>query len=328
MGNIDILLATYNGEKFIKEQIDSILNQTYQDFNLIISDDCSKDGTRDILKEYEKKDSRIKVFFQSKNLGYVKNFEFLLNEVESEYYMLSDQDDVWLPEKIEKSYNCLIDNKADLVFSDLEVVDRKLNTTFKSFNDLMKYTKKAKKYEDYRLEYLYNCVTGCTLLTKSKFLKKILPLPNESEYVIHDFWIPLIVSMNGKVKYLNEPLIKYRQHGHNQVGAKTKGNGYKRFEDMRNHFIQVKTEIFETYVKNDRAFPEKLKKLNHKSLEYFKDIKTKEKINFKGWGVFHKLYKNDSLYFYMSNFLIFNLPCLGKVIFNLRLKLKGKNNGK
>ena len=75
---IDILLTTYNGEKYLKEQIDSILNQTYQNIQLIISDDCSKDSTREILKEYEQKDKRIKVFYQEKNLGYIKNFEFLL----------------------------------------------------------------------------------------------------------------------------------------------------------------------------------------------------------------------------------------------------------
>ena len=77
METIDILLATYNGEKHLKKQLDSILTQTYKNFRLIISDDCSSDSTKEILKEYEKKDSRIKVYYQEKNLGYVKNFEFL-----------------------------------------------------------------------------------------------------------------------------------------------------------------------------------------------------------------------------------------------------------
>lgn len=108
---IDILLATYNGEKYLREQIDSILKQTYKNFNLIISDDCSKDSTRKILKEYEQKDNRIIVYLQENNLGYVKNFEFLLSKVQSKIYMLSDQDDVWLPEKIEKTYNKLKKNK-------------------------------------------------------------------------------------------------------------------------------------------------------------------------------------------------------------------------
>ena len=80
MKKIDILLATYNGAKYLKEQLDSILNQTYTNFNLIISDDSSKDETREILEEYKKQDSRIKVYYQKKNLGYLKNFEFFLHK--------------------------------------------------------------------------------------------------------------------------------------------------------------------------------------------------------------------------------------------------------
>ena len=156
-----------------------------QNIRLIISDDCSKDRTRKILEEYEKKDNRIKLYFQEKNLGYVKNFEFLLTKVESEIYALSDQDDVWLPEKVEHTYNRLKETNSDLVFTDLEVVNEKLETLYPSFNDYMKLTRKIKKYKkDYRLQYLYNCVTGCTLMSKKNFLDLILPLPTESKYAI------------------------------------------------------------------------------------------------------------------------------------------------
>ena len=125
---IDILLATYNGEKYLKEQIDSILNQTYKNIRIIISDDCSTDKTREILQEYEKKDERISVYYQKQNLGCVKNFDFLLQKVENKLYMLSDQDDIWLPEKIEKSVKTLEKENADLVFCDLEIVDEELKT--------------------------------------------------------------------------------------------------------------------------------------------------------------------------------------------------------
>lgn len=112
---IDILMATYNGEKYLKEQIESILNQTYKNIRLVISDDCSKDRTREILKQYEQ-DKRIEVYYHEKNQGYIKNFEYLLKQVKNDIYMLSDQDDVWLPEKVEKSYKTLIDNDADMAF--------------------------------------------------------------------------------------------------------------------------------------------------------------------------------------------------------------------
>ena len=134
---IDILMATYNGEKYLKEQIESILNQTYKNIRLIISDDASKDSTPQILEEYRKKDSRIEIYLNKENRGVVKNIEFLLEKVEDEFYMLADQDDVWLPLKVEKSIETLKKQNADLVFGDLEVVDEKLETLYPSFGDFM-----------------------------------------------------------------------------------------------------------------------------------------------------------------------------------------------
>ena len=134
---VSILLPTYNGEKYLKEQIESILNQTYKDIKLVISDDCSSDNTVNILKQYEQQDSRIELYIQPKNMGVVKEIEFLLQKVETPFYMLADQDDYWLPEKVEKSLETLIKNNADLVFGDLEVVDENLNTIYPSFGDFM-----------------------------------------------------------------------------------------------------------------------------------------------------------------------------------------------
>lgn len=210
---IDILMPTYNGEKYISEQIDSILNQTYQNFRLIISDDTSTDNTCEILKKYSEKDNRIVLYLQPSNLGVVKNIEFLFNKVESKYYMLADQDDYWLPEKVEKSFETLVKNNADLVFGDLEVVDENLNTIYPSFCDYMFLNRKIKKcIDDYRVNYLYNCVTGCTVLAKSDFLEKVLPLPTNSKMVIHDYWIGIIYALSGKLAYMEEKYIKYRQH--------------------------------------------------------------------------------------------------------------------
>jgi len=130
---IDVLMATYNGEKYIKEQIESILNQTYKNIHLIISDDGSKDNTVQILKEYENKDKRVTVYVQKQNLGYIKNFEFLLTKIENDIYMLSDQDDVWKVDKIENTYNKL---KEDIPELDINIMqdsfaDRKWIETIK-----------------------------------------------------------------------------------------------------------------------------------------------------------------------------------------------------
>lgn len=324
---VDILLATYNGEKYLKEQIESILNQTYQNIQIIISDDCSQDSTREILKQYEKNE-KIKIFYQEKNLGYVKNFEFLLKQIENEIYMLSDQDDVWKKEKVEKTVEKLKNENLDLVFGDLEVVDENLNTICPSYNKYMHLNKKIKKYiKDYRLQYMYNCMTGCTMASKKEWIDKILPLPINSKYMIHDYWIGLIIALNGKIGYLEKPYILYRQHGNNQVGIVKASHKFKKIEQIRELSIDIKLGIFETYVQNETIFPENLKKQNKEALEYFKMLKTKKSINFKNWNIFYKLYKTETLFKFIENFMVLNMPCIINIPFIIRykiLKLLGK----
>ena len=316
---IDILLATYNGEKYVGEQIESILSQTYKNINLIISDDKSQDNTRKILEEYAKKDERITVYFQEKNLGYIKNFEFLINQVKSEYFMLSDQDDVWLPEKVEKSIKKLKEENADLVFADLEVVDKDLNTMYPSFNDFMKLTRKINKCQkSYKMNYLYNCVTGCTLLARSKTIEEFMPIPNKSKYLVHDHWIALMISLNGKLAYIPEKLIKYRQHGDNQIGTDKISHKFKKLSQVRNLFINVKVGVFGTYVSQNDKFPKILQELNRKALAYYEMLPNKRYFNFKGWRVFHELYKNETFLYYIENFMILNLPAIANIAFKIR----------
>ncbi len=326
---VDVLLATYNGEKYLEEQIESILNQTYKNIQLIISDDCSTDGTRDILKKYEQ-DERVKIFYQEKNLGYIKNFEFLLKNVESNLYMLSDQDDIWKKEKIDKSVEKLEKENLDLVFGDLEVVDGNLNTIYESFDKYMKLDRKINKcIGNYKLQYLYNCMTGCTILSKKELLDKILPLPTKSKYMVHDYWIGLMVALNGKVGYIKEPLIRYRQHGNNQIGTGKETYKYKKLENVRNLFIEVKLGIFTAYVENEDKFPNDLKKQNKEALEYYKMILKKKNFNFRGWNIFFKLYKDETFMYFIENFIILNMPFLGKIAFAIRykiLKLLGKRD--
>ena len=219
---IDILMATYNGEKYLREQIDSILNQTFKEFNLIICDDCSKDNTWKILEEYKNKDSRVRIIKNEKNLGYNKNFEKLLGYVESEYFMLSDQDDFWLPEKVEESYKKITSEKLNLVCSDLEVVDKDLKTIHPSMWEFWpdyNIKEKIKKSRDYKSCLMTNCITGCTTIINSKLIPKILPLPGYP--IVHDWWIGLVAGSIGDIGYIEKPLIKYRQHGNNQIGYVT-----------------------------------------------------------------------------------------------------------
>ena len=319
MKKVDILLATYNGEQYLKEQLDSILAQSYNEFRLLISDDASTDDTIRILKEYEEKDNRITVFFQKENSGVIKNFEFLLERVENEYYMFSDQDDIWKEDKIEKSIKRIEETDSSLVYTDLEVVDSDLNVTYKSYWKLKGIYNKIKKYNNFESLYLNNFVTGCTIISKKEFIDEVLPLPNTSKFVLHDYWIPLVLSQKNKISYIEEPLIKYRQHKNNKIGSKKKVDELKEFEEVRELFIRVKKEHFKVFIENEEKFiDERIKKLNVEALEYYEMLEKKKNINFRKWILFFKLYKYEGFVYKMENFIILNLPMIARFLFKLR----------
>ncbi len=323
MERVDILLATYNGEKYLVEQLESILSQTYSNFRLLISDDFSTDGTRKILEEYKEKDDRIQLFFQAKNLGVIKNFEYLLKKVESKYYMLSDQDDIWKENKIEKSVEKLENSESDLVYTDLEVVDENLNVTYKSYWKLKGIYKKVTKYNNFQSLYLNNFITGCTVISKKEFIKDILPLPDTSKFVLHDYWIALIISQNGKISYIEEPLIKYRQHKNNKIGSRKQSDNLKSIEEIRELFIRVKKEHFAVFIENEEKFKdEKIRKLNRKALRYYEMLSKKKNMNFRGWCLFFKLYKYEEFSYTMQNFVILNMPAIAKILYKFKKRNK------
>lgn len=322
---IDILMATYQGEKYLKEQIDSILNQTYQDFRLLISDDGSQDSTREILKEYVAKDKRVIVFLQPKNLGIMRNFEYLMQKVESECFMFSDQDDIWQKDKIEKSLLTMAKNDSDLVYSDLEVVNQDLELIHKSYWKLKGFEQKVKKYNDFESLYLNNYITGCTMLIKSKWLSKILPLPHQSNYILHDYWTALVVSQFGKMTYLEEPQVKYRQHTKNRIGSKKRSDEIQDFDEMRDLFIEVKKDHFKTFMQNPDIFKNQQgKELNKLAFAYFDGLKMQKKCNIKQDILFWKLYKYEKFSYRFQNFLILNRPNLAKKLFSIKKGLKNK----
>ena len=317
--NVDILLATYNGEKYLRSQLDSILSQTYKNFRLLVSDDCSSDNTRSILEEYKEKDERIILYFQETNQGVIKNFEFLLNKVESEYYMFSDQDDIWKQNKIEKSLEKIKQTNSDLVYSDLEVVDENLNIIYESYWKLKGIYSKIKKYNNFESLYLNNFVTGCTIISKKELIKDVLPLPTTSKYVLHDYWIALVISQNGKIDYIEEPLIKYRQHKNNKVGSKKRSDEIKTLDEIRRLFITVKKEHFSTFIENENKFTnEKIKKLNKIALDYYEMLENKNYFNFRNWKLFFKLYKYEEFGYKMQNFAILNMPCIARILFKFK----------
>lgn len=246
---VEILMATYNGEKYIAEQIDSIINQTYKNWKLLIRDDGSKDKTLEIIEEYEKKDNRIKVIKDNKgNLGFVKNFEELVKNSKEEYVMFSDQDDYWLENKIEiyvKELNKLskeILEKPLLLHSNSFVCDEKLRILKSEFIN----SRVASKYETNNYFFSY-IVQGSTTLINRKVIN--IGVPFFENVTLHDRYFHLLVEFFGKRIFINKSLLKYRQHLSNQIGAKSniiRKILNKRYfeEEERNLVLEIK-KIYE-----------------------------------------------------------------------------------
>jgi len=209
---VSIAIATYKGEKYIKEQIESILNQTYKNLEIIICDDNSTDNTFNILKEYAKKDKRIKLYKNKQNLGYVKNFEKAISLCHGDYIALSDQDDIWLKEKIK----ILLDNigNFDLIHSDTYLIDENGEILHKSYSN---FAKKQLNPKDIIELAFTPMVTGCTCMFTKSLRNKVLPFCNKID--VHDLWISLVAFKSNGIKYYDKALIKYRQHSNNQIGA-------------------------------------------------------------------------------------------------------------
>lgn len=213
---IDILMATYNGEKYLAEQLDSIINQTYHNWNLLIRDDNSTDKTLEIIQNYHKKDKRIKILKDNKgNLGIVRNFEELLKSSESEFIMFSDQDDIWVKNKLDMYLKMIekIKNKGFMIHSDAILFD-------KNKSNILKDTFISKKAINKGLENVFfnYFVQGATILISKEIKNFILPFPKE--VYLHDRYIHLISELFFERIFVNKALIYYRQHGDNQIGAK------------------------------------------------------------------------------------------------------------
>lgn len=223
---VAIMMATYNGEKFIETQIKSILNQSYQDWILFIHDDNSVDGTWATLLDYQSKypdkiilitDPTVQGGSSEKNFAAIH--EWVSRNYQFNYFMFSDQDDFWKLDKVKLSIGLMKEKEAlreqpILVHSDLEVVNQNLETLGDSFFEYRALDPKATSLNKLLIQ---NNVTGCTMLW-NKLLNEKLELNNDA-VVMHDWWIALTASAFGEICFLNQTTIKYRQHGKNVVGA-------------------------------------------------------------------------------------------------------------
>jgi len=223
---VSVVLSTYNGEKYIKQQLDSILAQTYTNFELIVVDDFSTDGTTKIVEEFEQKYTNILLYKGKSNLGYIKNFERGVKLAKGDLIAFSDQDDYWYPNKLAVLINTI--GKYDVAYSDSEFVDENLNLLNKNMS-----TNHNLLTSSNPLNFVVkNCVSGHAMIFKRTLLNDDFKFP---ALIPHDWWITFLASCNNGVIYVNQALVKYRIHetniiggeGHNKVKKVDKIKAYK-----------------------------------------------------------------------------------------------------
>lgn len=225
---ISVCIATHNGEKYIKEQLDSILCQLSTEDEVVISDDGSTDKTIDVILSL--RDSRIQLYqYHQTAKGKVshyyvgKNFENALKQAKGDYIFLADQDDFWMPNKVEKCLEAL--KTHTLVVHRAEICDGELNPTGRlMYKDEFVF----KNYLALRVGKYF----GCTTAFRKELLRWILPFP--SELILHDQWIGCMAELTGNVYYEREPLLKYRVHGNNTSGGAS----------PHSHWFQVKYRLY------------------------------------------------------------------------------------
>lgn len=272
---VDIILPVYNGEKYIKDQIDSILAQSYTHWRLIIRDDGSTDETVSIVRDYCNRYSQKVILLEDdkKNLGVVNNVFEILKHANADYYMFCDQDDIWIREKIEVLVKYI--QRAErsnretpiLVHTDATVVDKDLRVLNKSFSDLAGFNR-----ENCNLSNLlqFNIVQGATAIFNQRLYDKLSPLFQEKfgKKTYHDWWCALVAASFGKIFYCSKPLMLYRQHGRNLVGV-----GYFKKKRLFELFQDNGGEIKVTnYCKVNRI-------ICRKFLELYKDDLSKKQID-------------------------------------------------
>ena len=272
---VEILLATYNGEKFIQEQLDSLMNQSNTNFKILIRDDGSTDNTIKIINEYQQKfPTKITVLKDNKkNVGATQNFGILLQYATADYIFFCDQDDVWLPNKIEDSLQkmkAIENDKAIpcLIFSDMKVIDEYGNITSDS---VWQQLHLHPKYFVLNRLLVQNIPHGCTMLINKAMRNLASPIPKAA--MLHDHWIALLATACGKYTVINEPLLLLRNHTqnvtrqHNSIFDKLQRASYNLFsKSTYEHFIAIRVSQAEVLLARIRN---KISKENSELIENF-----------------------------------------------------------
>lgn len=262
-GRVFILLATYNGGRFIVEQICSIQAQSYSDWELYIRDDGSCDDTVLQVEELSRMDERIHLVRDDLgNRGVVGNFSVLLELAlieKADYVFLADQDDVWHPDKLQtmlaamNALECKYEATPLLVHADLAVVGENLHPIAPSFSD---YAHLSPTTAHLGILLCQNQVTGCACLINRSLLKLAHPVPQG--VLMHDWWLALLAASTGKIGFIPTQLVKYRQHGGNVLGAISFMHRLKHLLSSR-HEWRVRMDVIKGGVMQARHLEQRLR---------------------------------------------------------------------
>lgn len=230
MNTVTVLLSTYNGERYLREQLNSIINQKNCSIKILVRDDGSSDSTTDILEEYQKKGCLS--WYQGENLRPARSFyELILNSGDSDFYAFADQDDIWEEDKLEKAMRHLAEYQTEIaVFtSNVSLIDSKGNLIKpKCFDYVESLNFKNTLIENY-------CGIGCTMVYNRKLSDYLKNHEKPSKIVMHDYYILQVAAIFGKIIYSNEALVRYRQHEKNVVGIKT--NFIQRLRQWKKNYL-------------------------------------------------------------------------------------------
>lgn len=245
---VSVVLASYNGEKYIEDQIKSILQQTYSPIELIIADDASTDSTVSIIRQFQSSHSCIKLFTSKCNEGYIKNFEKGMSMATGEYIALSDQDDIWEAGKLSRLVEEI--GNHELIYSDSLLIYENGFSMNKKLSDV----KKLQDFDDCLCYTIGGSVPGHAMLISRRLIKDCYPFPPG---IPHDYWIGFVATFRGTMKFIPDALVRYRQHDNNLAGIP--GSPYRQSRKIRENETKaaIKSRIGLLYEKCPADLPQK-----------------------------------------------------------------------
>jgi len=273
---ISVALCTYNGEKFLTEQLDSLIAQTYENIEIIAVDDCSTDNTFGILTKYAAKHRNISIYRNDQNNGFLKNFEIALSYCNGDFIALCDQDDVWKPEKIDLQVAAIGENMV--IYHDSEFIDDEGKLTGEKLSD----SHNLYRGSDPKVFLFRNCVSGHAMLIRKDLLKHAFPFKNR---FYHDCWLAYVAVNIGSIDFIPQCLVKYRRHPDSSTEKDVLTKSARILQEIK------WLEVCASYSENKEAkFVKKLLKLYKNRTNSFTSIQLR-----------NMLMKNVDLLFYIDN---------------------------